>query len=167
MADEKETKYEVRSFKSSELDDAALERCADILKTGGAVDTVSVEQLRRATKLVLARKGGEIVGVGTIKGIRKNYTARIAGAKKSGFAFPAEIPELGYVAVDPGHRQKGLAHGLLNGLLKDQAGALFATTYDPYMKKTLAAAGFAAKGKEWKGRKQMLSLWLRDQPSKS
>ena len=166
MADEKETKYEVRSLKSGELDDAALQRCADILKAGGAVEPVSVAQLRRATKLVLATKGVEIVGVGTIKGIRKNYTARVAGPKKSGFAFPAETPELGYIAVDPAHRQKGLSHGLLDALLKDQEAALFATTYDPRMKKTLSAAGFTEKGKEWKGREQMLSLWLRDQPLK-
>jgi len=165
MAGEKETKYEVRCVKSGELDDAALERCATLLKTGGAVEPVSAAQLRCATKLVLAMKGEEIVGVGTIKGIRKGYTGRVAGPKKSGFAFPAETPELGYVAVDPGHRRKGLSHGLLDELLKDQAGTLFATTYDPRMKKTLAAAGFAAKGKEWKGREEMLSLWLRE-PSK-
>jgi len=30
------------------------------------------------------------------------------------------------------------------------------------MKKTLGKAGFVKKGQEWKGRKHMLSLWLKE-----
>jgi hypothetical protein len=49
--------------------------------------------------------------------------------------------------------------------VSDQKGTLFATTDDEFMKKTLSVAGFASKGNEWKGRRGMLSLWLRSQPS--
>jgi hypothetical protein len=41
-------------------------------------------------------------------------------------------------------------------------GPLFATTYNERMKKTLGKAGFVKKGQEWKGRKHMLSLWLKE-----
>jgi hypothetical protein len=62
--------------------------------------------LPRAAGIALTRKDGKIVGVGTIKPIRKAYAARTA--EESKFIFDADTPELGYVAVDPVHRDKGL-----------------------------------------------------------
>jgi hypothetical protein len=37
------------------------------------------------------------------------------------------------------------------------------TTSSEYMKNALIRADFRTGGKEWKGKKSMLSLWLRDE----
>ncbi|MBL0158846.1 MAG: GNAT family N-acetyltransferase [Bryobacterales bacterium] len=119
-------------------------------------------KLRAATTLVLARKESRIVGVGTIKGVRKKYAAGIAGPRKSGYAFPSESPELGYVAVDPEHQRKGLSFRLVTELLRDRVGGVFATTDHEAMKKTLTTAGFERKGKGWRSQRNAeLSLWIK------
>jgi len=141
-----------------ELDEADLSRCVTIIRAGGAVDVDSTK-LRAATVLALAENGDEVVGVGSVKPVRTAYATGIA--KKSGFDFPSETPELGYVAVDAPHKGKGLSHRLVAELLRGQKGRLFATTDDRLMKRTLSAAGFVQKGHEWKGRRGQLSLWVR------
>src|SRR5713101_4242062 len=83
-----------------ELDEADLGRCVTIIRAGGAVDVDSTK-LRAATALALAKNGDEIVGVGSVKPVRTAYATCIA--KKSGFDFPSETRELGYVAVDAPH----------------------------------------------------------------
>jgi RimJ/RimL family protein N-acetyltransferase len=117
-------------------------------------------KLRSAKLLAVARSGNEIVGVGSIKRVRTDRASGIAD--KSGFAFPAQTPELGYVAVDPQHWRNGLSHRLVAALLAGKQGGLFATTFDERMKKTLAAAGFTQQGREWPGRNHQLSLWVED-----
>jgi hypothetical protein len=47
----------------------------------------------------------------------------------------------------------------VKALLQQHGGRLYATTYSDYMKSTLTSFGFAKKGREWKGRKYMLSFW--------
>jgi predicted GNAT family N-acyltransferase len=139
------------------LDEGDLNRCVAVIRAGGAADVDSTK-LRAATVLALAKNGDEMVGVGSIKPVRTDYATRIA--KKSGFDFPPETPELGYVAVDAAHRGKGLSHRLVAELLRGQKSRLFATTDDRFMKRTLSAAGFVEKGREWKGRRGQLSLWV-------
>ena len=137
---------------------ADLEKCVSILRRGGAVN-VDARKLRRAVALVLTKKGAEIVGVASVKGIRPDYAAGIAS--KSGFPLIPETPELGYIAVDDRHRGNRLSHRLVGDLLRDRSGALFAATDDEYMKRTLSAAGFVQKGREWDGNRGRLSLWIR------
>ena len=94
MADETTEDYDVKACARGALSDNEWRRCVEIIAAGGAV-AVNGARLRAATTIVLARKGSDIVGVGTIKGIRKAYAAGIAGPEKSGYAFPPENPGAG------------------------------------------------------------------------
>src|SRR5262245_6166188 len=120
--------YEVDQCEGLRRED--FERCVAIIKAGRAV-SVSVAKLQFAAVVALAKKAGEIVGVGTVKAIRPEYAQGIA--EKAGFAFPADTPELGYVAVDIVHRGNHLSWRLVDALLATQGGRLFATTDNPYM----------------------------------
>ena len=46
-------------------------------------------------------------------------------------------------------------------MIKQYKRQLFVTTYSLPMKDTLTRAGFQHVGKEWKGKKEMLSLWMK------
>jgi len=105
------------------------------------------------------RKGAEIVGVGAIKRERRHYAAKVS--MNARFAFPAETLELGYVAVAPDHQGHGLSHLITGALLSQYRGRLFATTYNTRMKSVLETAGFLKRGRQWKGRSYVLSLWER------
>jgi hypothetical protein len=153
--------YLVSKVDAGELTTKVVSTCIAIIKQGEAVDWQSAKrELPLAMAVVIARKGSEIVGVGAIKRERRQYAADVS--KKSGFKFPPETPELGYVAVEPGHQGRGLSLRITRLVLSGQKTALFATTYNEWMMKTLAKAGFVRKGKEWKGRKHMLSLWYKE-----
>ena len=158
MENERLAQYVVNTCAPSDLSGSELAACLAIIKAGDAV-AVESEKLRRAKLLAVARRGNEIVGVGSVKRERIKYALDIA--KKSGFPFPVQTQELGYVAVDHQHRRKDLSHRLVAALLAVEQGGLFATTYDKHMKKTLTAAGFAQKGKEWLGQKDRVSLWIK------
>jgi GNAT superfamily N-acetyltransferase len=150
--------YSVKACAPGDLSDAELVTCVEIVKDGGAVP-ISLEKLQKARMLAVARKAGTIVGIGSIKRDRPDRAAHIANG--SGFGFPKETPELGYVAVAPQHRRQGLSHQLVRALLKTMPGGLFATTDDQHMMKTLSGAGFVRQGSEWPGRRGQLSLWLK------
>jgi hypothetical protein len=138
-----------------------LAACIAIIKGGEAVDWISAKrELPLATALALAWQHKQIVGVGALKRERREYAADVAA--KSGVDFPPETLELGYIAVAPEHRGHHLSDCIVKALLKQHKGQLFATTYSEYMKDTLVRADFRHGGKEWKGRKFMLSLWLRE-----
>jgi hypothetical protein len=120
----------------------------------------SKANLKNAEELAVVFHRDEVVGVGAIKGgNRSDYVSKIA--QRSLFAFPAETPELGYVSIHDGHKGNGLSERIVALLLKGKTGALFATTDDKFMKSTLSKAGFLCKGKEWKGDRGQLSLWIR------
>ena len=122
MADETTEDYDVKACARGALSDNEWRRCVEIIAAGGAV-AVNGARLRAATTIVLARNGSDIVGVGTIKGIRKAYAAGIAGPEKSGYAFPPETPELGYVAVDLEHqRQHATSLGAVESTIERRAG---------------------------------------------
>jgi RimJ/RimL family protein N-acetyltransferase len=152
--------YEVKSCAPSELTPDELERCIAIIGGGGAVNLKTTKRdLPRSHVLAIARYHNEIVAVGAIKPVRREYAAGIAF--KSKYSFPAETPELGYVSVDPTHREHGLSHEITKLLLSQHKGRVFATTDSPRMKKTLADAGFRQEGKEWEGERGVLSFWER------
>jgi hypothetical protein len=156
--------YEVALCPAKELKGGGLEACFAIIREGGAVRVVTMKRdLPRASVIAIARQGDLIVGVGAIKPVRKQYAEDIA--TKSHFAFPADTPELGYVAVAAAHEGHGLSHRITESLLSQHAGRLFATTDTERMKKTLSDAGFAKKGDEWPGERGMLSYWERLQKS--
>jgi hypothetical protein len=153
--------YVVTTPAANKLLPSEITECIAIIKGGEAVDWVSAKrELPLAAAVALAWKDKRIVGVGAIKRERREYAADIAA--KSGVDFPSETLELGYVAVAPEHRGHHLSDCLVRALLKQHKGRLFATTYSEYMKDTLIRADFRTGGKEWKGRKFLLSLWLRE-----
>jgi predicted GNAT family N-acyltransferase len=155
--------YLVEARTPSRLSLKELAICAAIVKRGDAVDPDSAQsELPLAEVLAVASTGKEIVGVGAIKRSRREYALQIA--ESSGFSFSQDTQELGYVAVESGHRRQGLSGRILAELLSRHERSLFATTSDERMKKTLAKAGFEQKGLEWNGRKgQQLSLWIKSQ----
>jgi RimJ/RimL family protein N-acetyltransferase len=150
--------YDVELYASRELSPAELAACSTIIVDGGAVDAKAMKRhLPNCTAFAIARTGEQIVGVGAIKAVRKDYTAKVA--KNSGVDLPPHTPELGYVAVHRDHRNRGLAQRIATELASRMAGRLFATTDDERMKRILSNAGFVKKGKEWKGRRGIISYW--------
>ena len=133
--------YELKPYAPGDLTPEELKRCMAIIGEGGAVNLNAMRRdLPRSHVLAVARYRGEIVAVGAIKPVRKEYAAGIA--VKSKYSFPAETLELGYVSVEPAHRGHGLSHEITELLLSQHKGRLFATTDSPRMKKTLADAGY-------------------------
>ena len=63
--------YSVSACVPGDLSDAELATCVEIVRDGGAV-AISLEKLQNARMLAVARKGGVIVGVGSIKRDRKS-----------------------------------------------------------------------------------------------
>jgi hypothetical protein len=147
-----------------DLSNAELTSCVEIVRDGGAV-AISLEKLRKAKMLAFASKSGVIVGVGSIKRDRPGRAADVA--HKSGFSFPRETPELGYVAIAPQHRRRGLSHKIVDALVNATPGSLFATTDDEHMMRTLSGAGFVRRGHKWPGHRGQLSLWLKESEKRS
>jgi Acetyltransferase (GNAT) family len=69
--------------------------------------TTARRDFPRSARLAVARKDSEVVGVASIKPIRKDYATGVADKAK--FVFDSKTPELGYVVVGPGHRNHGLS----------------------------------------------------------
>lgn len=153
--------YQIATPVPRDLSAADCAACVAVLKEGDAVDwDLARRELPLASALAIVRKDEQIVGVGAIKRERKKYAAGIA--VRSEVQFPPETLELGYVAVSQKHRGHDLSHCIVRTLLKQHRGRLFATTSNDYMKSTLTQASFEKKGKDWKGRKYMLSFWDRE-----
>jgi hypothetical protein len=154
--------YEVQIHSPSDLSKDEIAHCLSAIKKGRAVDSaLAAKQLPLAKIIATVRTGQSIVGVGVIKQPRPQYASKIA--KCSEFPFDKNMLELGYVARDAAHRGHGLSERIVSKLLSAAPRvAIFATTSNEKMKKTLTAAGFVQRGKEWPGRdKNQLSLWVR------
>jgi hypothetical protein len=94
-----EPEYSLAACAPGDVSDTEFSFCVEIVRDGGAV-AISMEKLQKARMLALARKGGVIVGVGSIKRDRPDRAANIA--HRSGFSFPKETPELGFRCVSCG-----------------------------------------------------------------
>jgi len=152
--------YAVGACKPGDLTKRDFATCVTIIKSGGAVDPEAAErELPLVGAIAIVRRDGQIVAVGAIKRIRREYAAKIA--EKSRKQFPPDTPELGYVAVHPDHQGHGLSSRIADALLSQHAGPLFATTSSQRMKSTLGKAGFSQEGQEWEGGSGRLSLWLK------
>src|SRR5260370_37423473 len=102
--------YSLKACAPGDLSDAQLATCVEIVRDGGAV-AISLEKLQNARMLAVASKGGMIVGGGSIKRDRPDRAADIA--RRSGFGFPGETPELCYVADAPQHRRQWISYQLV------------------------------------------------------
>lgn len=152
--------YAIHICVPRDLSKVEMKQCEMTICEGGAVDRgKAAKNIPRARVLVIVRCGKTIVGVGAIKRIQRRHTSDVA--ERSGYPLDPATPELGYVAVSPKHRHKGLSGRILAALAKQHQGPLFATTDDTYMKKTLLGVGFVNKGRTWKGQRGILSLWIR------
>lgn len=156
-------KYDVHAFRPAELSREEIAKCLSLIKKGSAVDSASAaKQLPHARVVAVVRAEKKIVGVGVIKQPRPTYTSKIA--KYSEFPFDSNMLELGYVAREPSHHGHNLSGQIVSKLLSaSPAVPLFATTSNKKMKEALKAAGFARRGKEWRGaRNNRLSLWVKE-----
>lgn len=153
--------YEISTHKVRGLSSATLVRCLALIEEGGAVDVKSAAvTMMRSRVIILARTGGNVIGVGVMKPYRQDYAAAIT--EKCGATPPEGAPELGYVAVDINYRCHGIAHQIMTALCAGHQGDLFATTSDKTLKKYMEKSGFAMVGHEWDGKRgDQLSLWVR------
>jgi GNAT superfamily N-acetyltransferase len=153
----------VQTIPGKELTPEIIEQCVSVIKSGCAVDSeVAAQRLPDAVMVAILRHGQTIVGVGAIKRLRPSYARRVA--QKSGFKFDPGMNELGYVAVLEDHRKKGLSSQIIDALLGQFNGPLWATTYNHLMKQSMSKRGFEHKGDEWdsetsKGKR--VSLWIK------
>lgn len=132
-----------------------------ILRAGRAVNVPSaMSEIPQAPAFALARQDGKIVGVGAIKRPRPGYAKLKQEDAK--FTFDTEIAELGYVAIDSDFQDNHLSGRITDKLLAAYSGPLFSTTDDEKMKFTLGNRGFQQKGTAWKGKRGVLTLWLRE-----
>jgi hypothetical protein len=155
-----EFRYKLKTCTASDLSEADLVACAALVKNGGAVRGDCKTKLLRANELAVVTCGGSVVGIGAIKGARPGRASGIA--EKSQFLFPPDTLELGYVSVEGNHKGNGVSDRITTQLLENKTTAFFATTDDPFMKRTLGKAGFEPRGQEWPGDRGQLSLWIRD-----
>jgi hypothetical protein len=153
--------YVLRTCTPADLTDAEIEACVALVSKGGAVTRRFAETgLRKARLLAVVRRDAVVVAVGAIKRVRHDYAAN--RAKASGFSFPAGIPELGYVARDPAHKGHMFGPRIVEALVSQHSGPLWATTDSAGIKAALGKAAFERKGKEWPGARGRLSLWLKE-----
>jgi hypothetical protein len=155
--------YEVKACAPKELSRAELESCFAIIGDGGAVNVNTMRRdLPNSSVLAIARTGGRIIGAGAIKPVRKTYAAKVA--KDSGVQFPPDTLELGYVAVQSDHRNRGLSHRIASVLVSSLTVRLFATTDEEWMKRVLSKAGFVKKAKNGKGGGESFPIGKRPEP---
>jgi hypothetical protein len=153
--------YVVVTCSGTELTEQDRAACVALIAEGGAVNVqTAASELPKASVVATVRRDGLLVGVGAIKRERPDYASE--KAELSGFDFDPNTTELGYVAVAKEHRQRELSSRIVRALTADCHDRLFATTDDPYMKRTLGHARFTQRGKEWDGQRGRLSLWIRD-----
>ena len=153
--------YSLMICSPEKINESDVLACLKIIKNGAAVATTSAtKEIPKAYLVVIVRKGNIIVGIGSIKRSRPQYNKKIG--QRADTSLSLEILEIGYIAIDPSHRGKGLSSQIICKLTEAISEPLFATTDDVRMKHTLAKYGFTRKGREWKGNRGNLSLWIRE-----
>ncbi|MCK5519362.1 MAG: GNAT family N-acetyltransferase [Alphaproteobacteria bacterium] len=155
--------YKVKVSAPSDLSQTDISKCIDIISRGGAAGNSIPQLLPKAQSLVIARTciKGNIVGVGALKIVRPEYAEEISGKDKSNFPFNINTTELGFIAIDPSYQNKGISRSIVEKLCSIHKGSLFATTDNIYIKKILKLFEFEQQGKEWKGHRGILSLWIK------
>jgi hypothetical protein len=83
-----------------------LEEFISLVKSGGAVDPISIERkLPKAEFVAFIECSGKMVAAAAKKEPRAQYAERIS--RESGHHLPSDTPELGYVVVAEAARDKG------------------------------------------------------------
>lgn len=160
--DTSETNRWSGAFGELSSDDQLL--VARLVKQGGAIDGSEkdiTKRLKRTRYLVLLRikADNRIVGVAALKTPTGDYRKNKFDAAGVPIANYANALELGYVVVAEEMRGQKLSGNLCNAITQVISEPAFATTDSNTMKHNLERAGFTKAGREWQGRKGMLSLW--------
>lgn len=130
-----------------------IDEFAELVRAGDEVETEGlVERISRAHSLIFIRNEHHLVGVAALKHPNANYRARVFKMAQVELTA-AEYPlELGWVYVPPAGRGAGLSYSLVQAAVKIASGSrIFATSRvnNHAMHKSLLAASFARKGKEY------------------
>ena len=154
--------YAVTIVRPSELTTVETRECVDLIVDGGAVRRTFVEQrFPDSIHVAVTRLGAEIVGVGVIKSGDHPHTTTVA--ELSGVELPPDVDELGYVAVKEEHQGQRISRDVVQELLSEHDGPLFATTRNAGMGRTLLRVGFVQQGElPATGGGDSLSLWVRE-----
>lgn len=143
---------------------------AMLVRQGGEVDANGLaDRIAAARLLAFCRDIGDPIGIAAIKNPKMSYRDKVSG--QSGVALPMdEWPsELGWVFVTPWARKAGVAKALLDALLAETHGGIFATsrTDNVGMQALLRHFGFVAAGQPYPSErpKQQIQLYLRRKPS--
>lgn len=155
----------VRLWSRPQLESAhRVDDFVKLVREGGAVDARSVDnKLPRADKIAFIERSAKMVAVAALKRADPDYAAKLSSDERSGYKIGGDIPELGYVAVSETYRGLHLSSRVVQTILADSSGQLFATTTNQKMKSILATNGFRWVGKPWQGKQaeEKLSLWIR------
>lgn len=144
-----------------------LEAFCKLVASGGEVaDAGLLERLRAAKSLAFCYEQGELAGVAALKNPDAGYRQRVfegAKAKLDPETFPCE---LGWVVVSEGHRGKGLSAELVEPLIRESTGNVYATSNsgNERMHQGLRRFGFVETGqsypsKEHPGTTLALFIW--------
>lgn len=137
---------------------------AELVVRGKAVvGTVNdlLGRLKKTRSVALLREAGtdRIVAAAAWKQPFATYrrnTFTKAGASLAGFEA---APELGYVVISRDMQGKQLSGGLVDAIVERITEPTFATTDSNTMRNNLERSGFIRVGRDWQGKKGMLSLW--------
>ncbi len=154
--------YAVDICTPADLSSDEIGECIALVNRGGAIQNHATikRRLPRSHALAIVRSGGRIIAVGAIKNNEPLYADKISS--RSRHSFSHDIPELGYVARDPAHRNNAFAPRIVAALVAAHPSSLWAATDREGMKAALLASGFVRRGQEWDGGRGRLSLWFRD-----
>lgn len=160
-------KFDARIDAPSQLVPSEVDEFCNLVLACGEVQAHGLEDLVRAAAFLVRVWSDELlVGAGGLKNPRPMYKARVfeaAGVKASAAAFSFEV---GWVAVHPDARRRGVGRLAMEGLLEASAGhALFATCRidNAPMQGLLADTGFRQLGEAYKSTRgeHRLALWTK------
>ena len=137
---------------------------ARLVEDGGAIEGVAeviIQRLKRTRKLALLRVNAtnRIVGIAALKTPNQGYREEKFAAAGFPIIGYETAPELGYVVIAEEMKGRRLSGSLVDAIIKEIGEPAFATTDDNTMRNNLQRSGFTRAGREWRGRKGMLSLW--------
>jgi GNAT superfamily N-acetyltransferase len=140
----------------TQWDEATRQEIYAFVVAAGAVPAHQAlrTNLRTAKRLALMRDGGKLVAVGAVKTPQASYLARLKD--NSGIDVTEYNAELGYIATSPEYRRRGCATRIVDVLLDNFKGPIFATTSNTSIAAMLCAHHFTPKGKTWPSRANML-----------
>lgn len=151
----------------SELDGKELLAAAQLVADGQAIpdDAKTIASriaLAKRVSLIRDSVTGEILAVAVIKGQNAGYRAATFGNAAVQHPRMGEASELGYVARSKVQRGEKLGLQAAQLAMKGAKGTYYATTDHVGMKTMLPDLGFTQRGKQWKGQRGTLSLWIAD-----